>query len=1283
MVKQAGKKLLVAMLGVCAALTMIFGAITFNRNEKITTKADSTTLSLLDLSKGHTDNAGSGFSSGNTILLYWAAGSQTGSTWGGLNLKCGENNLSDLIVLATADKSQTLTAWNAEDCITRVITYGQMFGINLEKSGLTKSQVVSVTLKAGLAPIKDASGWSDNSSTVGTADMTKALPEDVKLWLNHTYGTLELDSTALSVTSQPDTTTYLTGSTFNASGLAITAATVLNGNVELDVSKLNYSYDFSTAGQKTVTVSYGGQTASIDVTVTDPTRVLSGIAYKSGSVTIEQNGSASEMTLNALKITATYENGSTEDIDITSADMISVDPAELGEKQGKLVYTEGGVKKDCSVPVTVVARTSEYTADNIYVIPLDGYYAGEDGGDRKLEDSGINIWFTTNAGYGKEKIFSGLGEKWYSDPGFEAAHADVKAHVLLNGKTFDALNAEGAGLARYLMGWYGDGVFSLRVHTDGSFKASSLQTVTLLKGFRMYNSSAEALGAPTPCDYTFEVVDKPGTSDKMLVRKTESLTLVSAPDKTTYVKDDAFDPTGMTVKAIYTDGGTKTFDVISRMVSVDTSVAGKQTVTVTYNGKTVTQEITVNEPAATIESIAVKDGAKLFLTQYSLASELTPDAKLVVSYSDNTTEEVALTADMISGYTNETAGNFEATVTYKDKTCKINYTVAAYSGTSTLTSIKYGLAQTSQQQGGVSIEFNRTDDSNLKALWSVNKGPSAIIGKTNGDLVTINGVTVTQLVEEKKVARMWVYGKLLGFHIDDADFMATVKGGAEICILPGFAWTVNSADTWGNDGSFENYTIIEDAVITAPAYFRFKDGVSAKILETVTLQGTPKNAYYKGDVIDVTGLTLSVKYKGFDAETVNLTADMCDYDFTSAGDKTVTITYEDKTVTFDVTVSDVVLTGIELVSAPDKKDYDFGIENELDLTGLTVKAKYDNNTEKEISLDSLTVTGFNSRSFGVQVITLKYGEFEAEFEIEVKNISDNKYLGIDYVSAATSYEGTQHNSLVVSFTMNGVYENLNSFWGAHKLDYVADYMLINGKKVSDLIAEGKVTRLAVWSSQLVIHLDTIYLVPATWVDKRDADHPDAIHYEEGVSEVVDTITFLPGFQWYTVNGMLSGDLWGNDNANQYATPVAGAVLKETITIHNEDGYGWTRPLKKDGDNVASDALEIVSLPTKTTYAPGERLDLSGLQIRAKYEDGGEEIIVPGVSELEGYKKDVLGKQTLTYTYFGQSVSFDITIAEQTEPEKKGCGGCGGSTGIAGIAGLGLVALAYTLKKKRK
>ena len=274
--------------------------------------------------------------------------------------------------------------------------------------------------------------------------------------------------------------------------------------------------------------------------------------------------------------------------------------------------------------------------------------------------------------------------------------------------------------------------------------------------------------------------------------------------------------------------------------------------------------------------------------------------------------------------------------------------------------------------------------------------------------------------------------------------------------------------------------------------------------------------------------------------------------------------------------------------------------------------------------------------------------------------------------------------------MTGVYEDYGSFWGTDKYEAVAEYMLINDKKVSDLIKEGKVTRLATWAQQLVIHLDTCDLVPATWVDKRknpDDENDKGIHYIEGKSEVVKTVTFLPGFQWYTTKPASSVG-WGKNDFNS-AVPVTGAVLKEKVTITNNDGYGWTRELKKDENgNVAADALTIVTYPKKTVYQVGEPLKANDMEILAKYADGGEVILNPANSEIEGYKRNEVGEQTLTYTYQGVKLTFTVTVTEKTEDSgnsgtSTSGGGCSGSVGLGGMAVLGLFAALVCLKKKRE
>ncbi len=75
------------------------------------------------------------------------------------------------------------------------------------------------------------------------------------------------------------------------------------------------------------------------------------------------------------------------------------------------------------------------------------------------------------------------------------------------------------------------------------------------------------------------------------------------------------------------------------------------------------------------------------------------------------------------------------------------------------------------------------------------------------------------------------------------------------------------------------------------------------------------------------------------------------------------------------------LIGIELTKLPDKLQY---IEKKetLDLTGGILTLKYDGAT-KDIDLATLNVEGFNNTRLGKQTITVKYGAYSTQFEIEI------------------------------------------------------------------------------------------------------------------------------------------------------------------------------------------------------------------------------------------------------------------------------------------------------------
>lgn len=208
--------------------------------------------------------------------------------------------------------------------------------------------------------------------------------------------------------------------------------------------------------------------------------------------------------------------------------------------------------------------------------------------------------------------------------------------------------------------------------------------------------------------------------------------------------------------------------------------------------------------------------------------------------------------------------------------------------------------------GALRIKFERRDSESLKAISTVDLCPSAIPGKTLGDLVTINGETVTELVAKGNVARLCFYGDTLIFHIDDPAYLAALKEQEyEIVILPGFRWMNWHQDDWGNwsGTNKDNYTPVDGTLVLEPISFTV-DAADEVCIKTDGMEVLPgyKETYYVGESIDMRSLTVRINYVNGTSLEMMLTEDMVSYDFSQAGEATVTVEYEGMQATFTVTV---------------------------------------------------------------------------------------------------------------------------------------------------------------------------------------------------------------------------------------------------------------------------------------------------------------------------------------------------------------------------------------------
>lgn len=204
------------------------------------------------------------------------------------------------------------------------------------------------------------------------------------------------------------------------------------------------------------------------------------------------------------------------------------------------------------------------------------------------------------------------------------------------------------------------------------------------------------------------------------------------------------------------------------------------------------------------------------------------------------------------------------------------------------------------------VRFNRSDSESLKAISAVDLCPSAIPGKTLGDLVTIGGETVTELVKKGNVARFNFYGNTLVFHVDDPAFLSRIKNERlEFCILPGFRWMTWDKDDWGNWGGThrDDYTPVEGTLVTQPLTFYLNEKAEVCIpSDGILIHPGYKDTYLVGETIDMTTLLICLEQGGKLGDPMHILEEMVQYDFSKPGKATVTVEVMGMTASYTVTV---------------------------------------------------------------------------------------------------------------------------------------------------------------------------------------------------------------------------------------------------------------------------------------------------------------------------------------------------------------------------------------------
>ncbi|HBL40252.1 MAG TPA: hypothetical protein DDY98_01240, partial [Ruminococcaceae bacterium] len=109
-----------------------------------------------------------------------------------------------------------------------------------------------------------------------------------------------------------------------------------------------------------------------------------------------------------------------------------------------------------------------------------------------------------------------------------------------------------------------------------------------------------------------------------------------------------------------------------------------------------------------------------------------------------------------------------------------------------------------------------------------------------------------------------------------------------------------------------------------------------------------KLSYFVGQSLDLSGLAVAAKYTDQSTEPIDWNdCTISPFDPSKDGKQTITVTYLEKSVSFDVEVKKIELQSISISSYPTKRMYTTG--ESLDTSGLTLTLAYNDGSSKHIT----------------------------------------------------------------------------------------------------------------------------------------------------------------------------------------------------------------------------------------------------------------------------------------------------------------------------------------------
>ena len=1056
----------------------------------------------------------------------------------------------------------------------------------------------------------------------------------------------------IRVIKSPTKIEYSVGESFDPAGMMVAA--FYNDDSYAIINNYSYYEDDLTASDTSVTISYSGKTTTTPVIVSD--RKLTGITVtKAPNKTSYYTGQYFDPS--GMEVTAKYSNGTTSVITDYSYQ------AQVYANQSNVYITYGNFY--ATTPISVTGASS------VYVVGLESsdspnkteYIEGQ-----VFDPTGMTVYLvysdgtrepvskyfydTTPLSAGQNSAYIFYGDYYLAEP------ITVTAKLLDSISIFSQPNK-----TEYLEGDVFDptGMVVMLNYNDGTSEEA--------KG---YKYSVNSLTPSQDEMIIFYGTKTAAVSITVAPRTLEKIKITKAPNKIKYYANETFDPTGMEVTAFYDNGdivGISGYTYPTTPLTSDSTKA-----VISFNGKTAETPITVSNLYVTKIDVTRSPNK----VTYKAGETFDPTGMVVkATFDDGSSKEINDYA--FSSLIN--IGQSEVYITYGNL-----YTTVDIS-TQSVVGIKVTTPPTKTDY----LEGEKFDPTGMVVEIVYDDGTTSAI---NGYIYPTSKLTAGQnevyitMGDYYAIVPISVAGKVI-------DHIEITTPPDKVDYIEGEAFDVRGmvVTAFYNDGTsaeLAGYTYPKGALTTNDTSLTVSYGgktaslpinvITKTITELVITKAPDKIKYYTNELFNPEGMVVEAKYNdgtsaiitGYTYPTVALTS----------SDENVTISFNGKTATTPIVVSDKAIKSIEIITPPDKTTYKAG--EEFDPDGMEVNAIYEDGTTSTLKNYSFIPT-INK---GQTDVYITYGSLYAKQSINVQSIVGIKvtsnpdktdYLegdvfdpgglkvGLVYddgsIDAITDFsystEKLSAGQTIVYITKDGYYTTVDVTVSEKELDHIeittppdkVEYVEgeafdVRGMVVTAFYNDGTSAELAGYTypkEALTTKDDAIVVsfggeetkTPITVIEKEVigisiVQSPDKVKY-------FSNETFDP-------TGMVV-EAYYNDNTAaiitgyEYPTDILTADMTE-ITV-NYNGKSATTSIYVSDKIITG--IYVETQPSKTTYLEGQTFDPTGMVVKATFDDGSEEVITN-----YSYNNDVIYKnQAKVYvTYNNFYTTVDITALEK-------------------------------------